>query len=126
MKGIFNLLLNLAKRIFTANAETLTEAKNYADAGLADKITISNFKLGTADTAINVTANSNAWGVVTIPSNRKLIAPAGFYWYGSHNTDVMVYAYRQTADDTIQFALRNWSSATATLTFSCQYIYMDK
>ena len=31
MKGIFNLLLNLAKRIFTANAETLTEAKDYTD-----------------------------------------------------------------------------------------------
>lgn len=28
---VFNLLLNLAKRIFTANAETLTEAKDYTD-----------------------------------------------------------------------------------------------
>lgn len=122
---LFTILRNMITKAkaYTDTAEQ--NAKDYADAGLATKLTVSDLKYGTLSGTTTVAGNSTAWLTLTVPDGRIIIAPAGFYWYGSNNVNVMAYAYRQISSNQIQFALRNWGSASASLTVDSQYVYID-
>lgn len=125
---LFDDLLNLIARIKDSVAhsdDNLQEAKDYTDTVADTKLT-NDLKLGSMEGAATVAGNANTWLTLTAPSGRKIIAPSGFYWYGSNNVNVMAYAYRQINDTQIQFALRNWGSSAATLTVYTQYLYIDE
>ena len=82
--------------------------------------------VGTIDydeTSISLSANGYAWGSITVPSGRTLIAPAGFWIRGTNNTQVMVYAFYQENANTIQIAVRTWASSAHTVTARIFYLY---
>lgn len=119
--NVKNLFKNLTIKIINNRQE----AKDYTDAGLATKLTTADLKIGNDTATANIAGSGTTWVTFTIPNNRKLISPSGFYWSGTNNTSCTPYCYRQTDDKTIQVAIRNWSGSSASLTVECHYTYID-
>lgn len=118
---VFNLLKNLWQRLKSYSDSNLQTAIDYADT----KITGADLQWDNLQTTINIAGGVGSWGSVTVPNDRVLLSPIGIYWYGNYNTNCTNYAFRKASNNTIQFALRNWGSTTATLTVDIQYLYYN-
>ena len=114
---IINLFLNMVSKF----KKDLSKLKN----DLSEKISAPDLKLASMQGTVTVGANGTNWATLTCPSDRRIIAPCGFYWYGQMNTSCVAYAYRLVSDTEIQFAIRNYSASQAVLTLDTMYLYVD-
>lgn len=117
---VYTVLMNIVQRIKNA----VQESKDYTEAVAETKLT-NELLLGNMQSTVSINGNGTAWVLLTCPSDRKIFAYLGAYWYGTNNSNVFSYANWQTSDTTIQFAFRNTGSAAASITVSANYLYTN-
>ena len=118
---VFNLLLNLVQGIKNA----LQESKDYTDTIADTKLTNELLYGNIEKPGVSIGGNATTWVTVTVPNDRKIIAPCGAYWWGTNNHMVYAYAQWRINDHEIQFAFRNSGSGAASLTISVNYLYIN-
>lgn len=118
---IYTILRNLVQSI----KSSLAEAKDYADAVADTKLTNELLYGNIEQSGVSIGGNATTWVTVTVPNDRKIIAPCGAYWFGTNNHMVYSYAQWRINDHEIQFAFRNSGSGAASLTISVNYLYIN-
>ena len=74
---LYTILRNLIQSIKNA----LQKSKDYTDAVADTKLT-NELLLSYMEASATVGGNATTWVTLTCPSNRKILAPCGFYWFG--------------------------------------------